>query len=382
MAQATNERTVVGVFEDYTKADNVVRDLQDAGIPRESIQLQSNFKTGAAGRSGYDEEPHEGGISGFFHRLFGDNDDADNYAEAHRRGHAIVSVTAPQDQMERVVDIMNSAGAVDIDRRVEQFRQTGYERYDPNAAPYDYDQAAREREQYRSRSDEGKSIPVVEEELQVGKRMVQRGGVRVYSRVVNEPASETVELREEHVRVDRRPADRNLTEAEMQGLRDQTIEVVEMAEEPVIQKRSRVKEEVVVGKETTSRKEKVSENLRRTEVEVEQLGKGEARRDVERNRVANDPDVAGAYARTADYSDDFRRDWESRYASSGEQWDTYRPAYDYGYRSASDPQYKGRDWNDVEETLRTDYLRQNPNSSWDRMKGAVRYGWEKMTGKR
>jgi len=217
MAQATNERTVVGVFEDYNAADNVVRDLQDAGIPRESIQLQSNFKTGAAGRSGYDQEPQEGGISGFFHRLFGDHDDADHYAEAHRRGHAVVTVNAPEDQMERVVDIMNSAGAVDIDRRVEQFRQTGYERYDPNAAPYDYDQAAREREQYRN-SNAGQSIPVVEEELQVGKRMVQRGGVRVYSRVVNEPASETIELREEHVRVDRRPADRNLSEAEMKGL--------------------------------------------------------------------------------------------------------------------------------------------------------------------
>ena len=32
--------------------------------------------------------------------------------------------------------------------------------------------------------------------------------------------------------------------------------------------------------------------------------------------------------------------------------------------------------------LRTDYLRNNPNSAWDRMKGAVRYGWEKVTGKR
>ena len=50
----------------------------------------------------------------------------------------------------------------------------------------------------------------------------------MYSRVVEEPASESIELREEHVKVDRRPADRSLSEAEMQGLRDQTIEVAEM----------------------------------------------------------------------------------------------------------------------------------------------------------
>jgi len=388
MAQATNERTVVGVFDDYSSADNVARDLQDAGIPRESIQVQSNFMTGAAGRSGYQQEPHEGGISGFFHRLFGDHDnDAQNYAEAHRRGNAIVTVTAPEDQIDRVVTIMNSAGALDIDRRVEQYKQGGYSGYDPNAEPYNYDQATSERERFRN-SNQGASIPVVEEELQVGKRMVRRGGVRVYSRVIEKPANESVELREEHVRVDRRPADRNLSEAEIQGLRDQTIEVVEMAEEPVIQKRSRVKEEVVVGKETTSRTEKINENLRRTEVEVEKLGRDDARRagaDLGRGdtrRVASNPDTEGTYSRMADYSDDFRRDWDSRYASSGEDWNTWRPAYEYGSRSASDPKYRGRDWDDVEDTLRTDYMRNNPNSSWDRMKGAVRYGWEKVTGKR
>jgi len=52
------------------------------------------------------------------------------------------------------------------------------------------------------------------------------------------------------------------------------------------------------------------------------------------------------------------------------------------YRTAGDPRYRGRDWSDVEDDLRTDYLRKNPNSAWERMKGAIRYGWEKVTGKR
>jgi len=367
MAQATNDKTVVGVFEDYNAADRVVRELTNNGIPRDSIQVQSNFMTGAAGRSSNQEdENREGGISGFFHRLFGgDDSDAGNYAEAHRRGNAIVCVTAPSDQLERAVDIMNSAGAIDIDRHVENYRQTGYQQYDANAEPYTHDQAREERDRFRG-GNEGASIPVVEEELQVGKRVVRRGGVRVYSHVIEQPVSESVELREEHVRVDRRPADRQLSEAEMKGLRDQTIEVTESVEEPVISKRSRVREEVVVGKETTNRTEKVSDNVRRTEVKVERMGADE------RTRTADQ----------SDYSDDFRRDWESRYGNSGESWDTYRPAYDYGYRTASDPMYKGRNWSDVEDDLKTDYMRNNPNSSWDRMKGAVRYGWEKVTGKR
>ena len=97
MAQSSNDKTVVGVFEDYNAADRVVRELTNAGIPRESVQVQSNFMTGAAGRSEYGENQNrEGGISGFFSRLFGGDDrDAGNYAEAHRRGNAIVTVTAP-----------------------------------------------------------------------------------------------------------------------------------------------------------------------------------------------------------------------------------------------------------------------------------------------
>jgi hypothetical protein len=130
-----------------------------------------------------------------------------------------------------------------------------------------------------------------------------------------------------------------------------------MAEEPVIQKRARVREEVVVAKESTERTEKIRGTVQHTEVQVEPLNQN-------------------------NYDADFRRDWQERYGNSGDSYETYQPAYDYGYRSAADPRYKGRTWSDVEEDLRTDYMRTNPNSSWDRMKGSVRYGWEKVTGKR
>jgi hypothetical protein len=58
------------------------------------------------------------------------------------------------------------------------------------------------------------------------------------------------------------------------------------------------------------------------------------------------------------------------------------PAYEHGYRSASDPRYRGRSWSDVENDLRTDYERSYPNGAWEKTKDAVRYGWEKVTGKR
>ncbi len=350
---SSNEKTVIGVFDNYQTAESAAQELQNQGIARQSIQVQSNFRTGAAGRSADAEENPEGGISGFFHRLFGgeSNEYSGHYAETVRRGNAVVTVTTPPEQVDRVVNILNSAGAVDIDRHIERYRQTGYERYDANAPAYTHDEAVAERERFR---EEGSALPVVEEELQVGKRPVQRGGVRVHSHVIEEPVEQAIELREEHVRVERRPADRPVTDRDQ--LRDQTIEVFETAEEPVVQKRARVREEVVVGKETTSRTEKVRDTVRRTEVEIEKLN--------------------------AENSTDFKRDWESRYQESGGAYDEDRPAYEYGYRLASDPRYQGRSWTDVEEDLRTDYMRANPNSAWERAKGAVRYGWEKATGKR
>ena len=116
----------------------------------------------------------------------------------------------------------------------------------------------------------------------------------------------------------------------------------------------------------------MNDKVRRTEVNVERLEADKM------NRIAEMLDTD-----TNDYSADFRRDWESRYANSGDRWETYQPAYEYGYRTARDPRYEGRDWSDVEDDLRTDYLRNNPEqrlgAGW---KGAVRYGWEKVTWKR
>src|SRR5687768_8877426 len=114
------------------------------------------------------------------------------------------------------------------------------------------------------------AIPVVEEELQVGKREVERGGVRVESRVTETPVEEQVHLREEHVHVERRPVDRPVGDAE-NLFREGTLEVSERGEEVVVAKEARVVEEVVVGKEVSERTETVRDTVRRTDVNVEEV---------------------------------------------------------------------------------------------------------------
>ncbi len=350
------ESTIVGVFDEHSEARAASQEIAAEGITPEAVQMRSNMATGAAGRgSAYGTE--QGGVSGLFHRLFGSDpagrEAAGHYEEAVRRGNTVLAVTAPVGKLDRVTAIMNRHHAVDIDRRVEEYRKTGYERFDAGAPAYTAEQAAREREQFRSNT---QSIPVIEEEVKIGKRVVRRGAVRVYGHVVEEPVNQTVRLHEEHATIERRKVDRPLKPGDEGLMRDQSIEVVETAEEPVISKTTRVKEEIVIGKEATERTEEIHETARHTEVKIE------------RNEERED--------RTAM----FRRDYDTLYAKSGIPFEKLRPAYEFGYDKAGDGSYRSKGWSDVESNLEKEYARSHPESRWNDVKGAVMRGWNSAKG--
>lgn len=233
--------------------------MENEGISRADIHIESNQKTAGAGSSvAEDTEHHRSGFLGWWDSLFGNEDtygERRGYEDALASGRAILRATVPETSLDRVVTILNERGAVDVNRRsgmetgIENTRTAGTTRNEAPNAP----------------------IQVVEEELQIGKRAVQRGGVRIYSHVIDQPVEQQIRLTEEHVNVERRPVNREVNPADLPELRDQTIEVREMAEEPVVAKRARVREEIVVDKETTERTETVRDSVRRTEVDVEKL---------------------------------------------------------------------------------------------------------------
>lgn len=111
-------------------------------------------------------------------------------------------------------------------------------------------------------------IPVVKESLRVGKRDTDLGRVRVRSYTVEEPVSESVNLHDERVFIERRPVDRELSGTEA-AFTDRTIEANEHREEAVVSKDARVTEEIALRKEGEDRTETVSDSVRRTEVEIE-----------------------------------------------------------------------------------------------------------------
>jgi len=216
-----------------------------------------------------------GGLIGGLTHMGVPKEHAEYYAEGVRRGGTLVTVNSPDDRAEDAVDILDRDGAVDIDQRGADYRTGGYTGYNPSASPYASEDITRERSQYAAPTAVGNTgetvIPIVEEQLAVGKRQVQGGGARIRTYVSERPVEESVTLHEEHVTVDRRPADRAISDADMSAFKEGTIEVTETSEVPMVSKEARVIEEVIVGKTATDRAETVRDTVRRTDVDVENL---------------------------------------------------------------------------------------------------------------
>jgi uncharacterized protein (TIGR02271 family) len=304
------QSNVVALFRSNSDAQAAADELKSNGFAADDIYISSYSNTGQAGSvstpsAAYSEHPshHEGGIKGWFKSLFGedeDDDDRRNYEDALTGGSVLVSVTVDQEDEDEAVSILEKHNPVDVSNQAATSATAG------GAAPSATSKASRSgssRQKAASgSSDLPKSIPVVQEEVQVGKRAVARGAVRVYSRVIEEPVEETVTLREERVHVERQPVNRAADPADLAG-REEVIEVQEIAEEPVVSKQARVVEEVRVSKDATERQETVRDTVRRTEVNVE--------------------NAAQTSSGAGNYDDDFRRDYQSRYAGSGASYEDY-----------------------------------------------------------
>jgi len=169
-------------------------------------------------------------------------------------------------EAQRAADILDASGAMDVNEKAQEFGYGTTGTY-MNKGSMDT----------RSGNDTT-SIPIVEENVQVGKKEVETGGVRLKSRIVEKPVEENLRLREERVTVERTPVDRKATDEDLNNFQEKEIEVIEHAEVPVVSKEARVVEEVKLNKEVENRDETVRETVRKTEVDVENIKGKEKRR--------------------------------------------------------------------------------------------------------
>lgn len=341
-------KTIVGLYDDRSTAYKVVQELQNLGFGKDHLRFASNAQGDS---TGYEVDAARDASPEALTRQGVPADQASFYAEGVRRGASLVVARVHDDDVDRAVDVMGRHNPV----RYED-RSTEYAAYDASAGAYDEDQAATERARFADQQTE--RLREIEEHLQVGKRDVVRGGVRVHQVVDTDTQTETLRLREEHVTVDRTNVNRPLTGAEADAaFEEKSIEMVERGEEAVVSKEAVVTGEVTLRKDVDEREETVSDQVRRTRVEVE---------DIDGDRT-----MAGG-----DMDDDYRRHFQSTYGSSGRDYDAYAPAYRYG--ASARGTYRDRDYADVEPDLRRDYeSRYGNDSAWDDVKDAVRHGWER-----
>ena len=213
--------SVISAFDDRKIAGEVVDALLEAGLKSQDDEILEGGKDELVGE-----------IVG---RGYGE-DDARGFAEAAGRGKKLVAAKVPEEKVERVVAIMERREASKVRER-------------------------------------GETVQAVEEELSVGKRKVATGGVRVTSHVTETPVEETVRLREEHVEAGRERADRVLSPEEAEAaFEERTVEVMGTSEEAVVRKEAHVVGEVSVGRRVEEREETVRDTVRRSEVEVEEVG--------------------------------------------------------------------------------------------------------------
>lgn len=269
-------RTVICAFDDRQTARLATDRLIEHGFARGSVHLQAGADaataTSAAGGAAVrNDGGFLSGVGNFFSSLFGSDSpagDAGTYSEAVRRGSTVVVVDAvSDDEAERAAQVMDELGAVDIDERAAQWKSSGWVGLGANARPIQQEQVT---------GDQSAVLNVVQEELEVGKRTVESGRVRVIQRVVETPVSELVQLRQERATIERRAVDRPATEADFSSFKDGAIEVRETDEQAVVGKTARVVEEVTLGKEVQQRTETINDTVRRTDVEVERVEAGAA----------------------------------------------------------------------------------------------------------
>lgn len=254
--------TVVGFFDNYSEAQEAVEELKNSGIDSGNIDLSNGTSTGNVSGSTYsqgDNKSEKSGIAKFFDNLFGnESDDSRKYSTIGESASAIVTVhVSTEDEAEEAADILDDAGAINVDERASQY---GY------AATGSATGTERGADLTGKNSDK---IDRIEEELQVGKRTVETGGVRIRSRIVERPIEENIRLREEHVRVERQPVNRTLSGGDLDAFQEREIEMTERSEVPVVNKEARVVEEIRVSKDVDERDETIRDTVRHTEVDID-----------------------------------------------------------------------------------------------------------------
>ena len=207
---ADEKKPVVALYDDATTALTMIEQLEDAGVPRQFLSIMGfDLRAIAQTFSGDDRVGH-------LTRLGIPKIEADLYVENVRRGGTLIIARVSDAQVDGVISVLEQYTSVDIAQRGTVDRQSGWSaqertaadlaeasvreqpaRHAPMDSPDTSDSLSAGALDLRDLDSGEQHIPIVEEEIQIGKRAVNRGGVRVRSYIVETRVQEQVVLRDE-----------------------------------------------------------------------------------------------------------------------------------------------------------------------------------------
>jgi stress response protein YsnF len=261
-----NYEKIVTLYDTLDHAEGARRNLESVGFPGSEISIITNKSIGLP--SDRLREP------GLWHRLFGKDIqqyEAAVYGRSVDAGGAVLTIRVPETEVSRATAILNAHQSVDMLKRAEQ---QGLVQTPPRTTAAPPIAAAGAATRAAGVSSPEEVLALAEEQIDVGKRVIQEGTTRIRRFVTETPVEEQVSLHEEHARVVRR-AIADPSYVKNLDWTDKVIEITETAEEPVVTKSAHVAEEVVIQREGSDHVQTVRDKVRRQRVEVERVAEKE-----------------------------------------------------------------------------------------------------------
>ncbi|WP_434745299.1 YsnF/AvaK domain-containing protein [Candidatus Pantoea rara] len=288
------QEKIVTLFDSAIQAEAAKRNLVKAGFSDRDISLISGERLQQEGQS--IRHPS------LWQRLFGhdvDKDEADVYTKAMDKGGVVLTIRTEEEKLARAMTILHSHDSVDVPSRMQSSVNNGNTA--PGINPTAGKQFAGEtndrpaeplRTSLTGDESEADILRLAEEQVEVGKRLVSEGSTRVRRYTVTDTVSEDISLHEQHADIFRRSVNEPALAGEVDWS-EKTVEVAETHEQPVINKTTHVKEEVVVRTDGSDRTETINDTVRRQEVDIDHARSG-LERELPGTTAAGRPAAAGA----------------------------------------------------------------------------------------
>jgi hypothetical protein len=170
-------RNISGAFDSRVDAESARQQVIGVGVAASEVHI---LEQGSQSDQADGDAPKHQGVWAHIKQMFMPDEDRTAYEGSLRRGGFVLSAAVDDDLADAAIDALESSKAVNLDERQTEWRAKGWT---GDSQPTDLG-SAREMNKEVSTSDE--VIPVVQEPLRVGKREVDRGGLRARSFIVEE----------------------------------------------------------------------------------------------------------------------------------------------------------------------------------------------------